>query len=80
MARYTLNLAGGDVEVEVPEPEQTAVDEFQQQVQSGWGNDQALEDARLAAEVRAMDMNAYSRFRRERRIGGPDLGDFLSGN
>lgn len=53
--------------------------DFEQQVQEGWGNDEALEDARLAAEVRAMDMRAYSRFRREHGVGGKDLIDFLSG-
>jgi hypothetical protein len=80
MATYTLKIMGRDVQVEVPDPEHTVTEEFRQQVQEGWGNDAALEDARLAAEVRAMDATAYARFRRQHGIGGPDLIDFLGGS
>lgn len=54
-----IRIMGRDVELVLEEPEQAA-EEFQQQVQNGIGDDQALEDARLAAEVQAMDLATYS--------------------
>lgn len=78
MATYTLSIAGRQVEVPVDEPvatpEETA---WLTDIEQGISDRQ---DAELAAQVAAMDGNAYARFRREHGIGGPDLVSFLAGN
>lgn len=77
MATYTLHLAGGDVEVEVPEPVATPEEAaFEADLSEGIGDPR---DAELAARVRAMSIPEFARFRREHGIGGQSTIDFLGG-
>lgn len=85
MATYTLHLAGGEVQIEVPGHDRAAVDEFTQQVQGGWGAasdaelQRAADEIAAANRIAAMDMDQYAAERK--RLGlSRDLGQFLSGN
>lgn len=77
--KIRLRISGRDVDIELDE-DQDADEELQAQVQQGTtANDAALDELRLAAEIRALDMNTYARRRPEFGLG-KNVIDFLSRN
>lgn len=74
MAIHWLTICGRAVDVQVDD--EPADEEFAQQVQQGWGNDEALNEARLAAEVQAMGLQEYARRRKELGPGNTNRGMF----